>query len=138
MKTIIALLAGIIFGIGLVLSGMTNPTKVIGFLDISSSWDPSLAFVMAGAISVAFPAFYYAKKHTNSALGEKIELPEDNNTVDYKLIGGAITFGIGWGLSGYCPGPAITSLLTGGYAPFIFSLGLVMGVLIHFQLTRKS
>ncbi|HEY0268256.1 MAG TPA: DUF6691 family protein [Methyloradius sp.] len=127
MQLIFAGLSGIIFGLGLILSGMTNPAKVKGFLDIAGLWDPSLAFVMGGAILVAIFAFALAEKRGQTVLGEKITLP-DNKQIDRKLVIGALVFGIGWGLSGYCPGPAITSLLTAGIQPLIFTIGMLAGI----------
>src|SRR5581483_6888114 len=103
---------GIIAGLGLILSGMTNPGKVIGFLDLAGEWDPSLAFVMMGAIATAFPAFRAAKHRPTSVLGRAMELPA-KRTVDARLLVGSAIFGIGWGMAGYCPGPALVSLGTG-------------------------
>jgi len=127
MQLIFAGLSGIIFGLGLILSGMTNPAKVKGFLDITGLWDPSLAFVMGGAILVGVFAFAFAKKRGETILGENLSLP-DNKQIDGKLIIGALIFGAGWGLSGYCPGPAITSLLTAGLQPVIFTVGMLIGI----------
>jgi uncharacterized membrane protein YedE/YeeE len=105
-------LAGAIFGVGLILSGMANPAKVIGFLDITRIWDPSLAFVMGGAISVGFFAFRSVKRRTHSVCGGAINLPTSKQ-IDKRLIGGAILFGIGWGLAGICPGPGLVLLGAG-------------------------
>jgi len=127
MQLIFAGLSGIIFGLGLILSGMTNPAKVKGFLDITGLWDPSLAFVMSGAILVAIFAFALAKKRGKTVLGENITLP-DNKQIDRELVIGALVFGIGWGLSGYCPGPAITSLVTAGIQPLVFTIGMLAGI----------
>lgn len=134
MKAFIGLMAGTLFGIGLIISGMTNPAKVIGFLDIAGHWDPSLALVMAGAILVALPAFQLARKRSHTLLGDTLTLP-DNRQIDRTLVAGAIVFGIGWGVSGYCPGPAIVSLLTGSLEPVIFTMGMAGGILIHRRLT---
>jgi uncharacterized membrane protein YedE/YeeE len=130
MQLIFAGLSGIIFGLGLIHSGMTNPAKVKGFLDITGLWDPSLAFVMGGAILVGVFAFALAKKRGETILGENLSLP-DNKQNDGKQIIGALIFGAGWGLSGYCPGPAITSLLTAGLQPLIFTLGMLAGIGIY-------
>lgn len=138
MKAFIALISGIVFGLGLLLSGMANPAKVIGFLDITGTWDPSLALVMGGAILVGVFAFGFAKKRSSSLLGEAIQLPTNNNKIDSRLILGAITFGIGWGLSGYCPGPAIVSLLTGGIKPIVFTLGMLAGMAIFTLLEKHA
>lgn len=129
MKLFTALLSGIIFGLGLVLSGMTNPAKVTGFLDITGLWDPSLALVMGGAILVGLFAFGYAKTRDKSLLGKPIQLPS-NTKIDRRLALGAITFGIGWGLAGYCPGPAVASVLTGGIKPIVVIAGMLVGMAI--------
>ena len=116
MGAVIALLAGLVFGIGLLVSGMTDPAKVQGFLDLFGRWDPSLAFVMGGAIVVATGAFTLARRRAaagrKSWSGEPIELPTAN-TIDARLIGGGVLFGIGWGLAGFCPGPAIVAASSG-------------------------
>ena len=127
MQLIFAGLSGIIFGLGLILSGMTNPAKVKGFLDITGLWDPSLAFVMGGAILVGVFAFAIAKKRGQTILGESISLPNDKQ-IDRKLVIGALIFGVGWGLSGYCPGPAIASLFSAWLQPLIFTVGMVAGI----------
>lgn len=111
MYNITALLSGLLFGIGLILSGMTDPAKVIGFLDLFGQWNPALAFVMIGAISVSVLGFAIAKKRTQSVLGEPINLP-NSTTIDARLLIGAALFGIGWGIAGFCPGPALVSLST--------------------------
>jgi len=137
MKAFSALLAGIIFGLGLILSGMTNPAKVIGFLDIFGAWDPSLALVMGGAILVGLFAFSYARTRSRSILGASMKIPA-NQQLDRRLILGATTFGIGWGLAGYCPGPAVASLLTGGIKPVVFTLGMLAGMAIFTLLERYT
>ena len=109
MLRISVFLSGLVFGLGLIISGMTNPQKVIGFLDVFGAWDPSLAFVMGGAIGVAFFAFGFAKKRNQSLLGEPMCLPQ-NTSINPRLVIGSLLFGAGWGLSGFCPGPAIVSL----------------------------
>lgn len=106
MTYIISLLSGLIFGMGLLISGMANPQKVLGFLDISGTWDPSLMLVMGGAILVALLPFRWAQKHKRSLLGNDMVSPE-NQQIDQALIMGSVLFGIGWGLAGICPGPAI-------------------------------
>jgi len=100
---------GLVFGLGLCLSGMTRPSKVQGFLDIAGAWDPSLAFVMGGAVGVAFLGFLLARRHMRSWLGEPLKFPADSG-VDAPLLIGSAIFGVGWGLSGVCPGPAIVDL----------------------------
>jgi uncharacterized membrane protein YedE/YeeE len=136
MQLIFAGLSGIIFGLGLIISGMTNPAKVKGFLDITGLWDPSLAFVMVGAILVAAFAFALAKRRGQTILGETISLP-DKKKIDRKLVFGALTFGVGWGLSGYCPGPAITSLLSAGLQPLIFTVGMLAGIALYKKFTSN-
>ena len=135
LKNLIALIAGILFGIGLIFSGMTNPAKIAGFLDITGTWDPSLAFVMAGALSVGIIAFTWAKRQKQSLLGETMQLPH-NTAINARLILGSIAFGIGWGLSGYCPGPAVTSLLTGGVEAITFTGAMLVGMLIFKALNK--
>ena len=111
MIAIAALIAGLVFGLGLILSGMGNPAKVQNFLDIFGTWDPSLGLVMGGAIAVGLVAFTWAKRRKTSALGEPMQLPTAT-VVDRKLLTGAAMFGAGWGLAGFCPGPAVMNLAT--------------------------
>ncbi|MFD1122426.1 DUF6691 family protein [Methylophilus flavus] len=127
MVNLIALLAGLIFGLGLIIGGMTNPAKVLAFLDITGDWDPSLAFVMVGAIAIGFFAFREAKHRSWSVLGLSIDLPE-NTRIDRPLVIGAVLFGIGWGLAGFCPGPAVASVLIGGSAVWIFVASMLAGM----------
>lgn len=122
-----ALLAGLVFGLGLIVSGMTNPSKVIGFLDVFGTWDPSLAFVMVGAIFVGFFSFRYAAVLPNSLLGNAMHLPKTAH-IDRPLILGAAIFGIGWGLVGYCPGPALASIFSGNVNALIFTLAMMVGM----------
>lgn len=129
MRIIMAFITGLIFGLGLIVSGMTNPSKVIGFLDLAGSWDPSLAFVMAGAIFVGIIAFRFAKAGQKSLLGDVMHLPTANQ-IDLRLIAGALVFGVGWGLAGYCPGPALTSIAQGGSKPLIFVVAMICGMAI--------
>jgi len=132
----LALISGLVFGFGLILSGMANPAKVIGFLDIAGSWDPSLAFVMGGAIAIGFFAFKYAETRDTTLLGEELNLPR-NNTIDKRLIGGSLLFGAGWGLGGFCPGPGLVSLGMGYSGGIIFALSMVVGMLA-FELIQKN
>ena len=127
MKILTSLLAGLVFGIGLIVSGMTNPAKVLGFLDLAGRWDPSLALVMAGAIAMAAPAFWLARRRGTSLLGEPIRLPAATR-VDRRLIVGGVAFGVGWGLAGFCPGPALASLATGGAEAAIFTAAMAVGM----------
>jgi len=136
MPIIMALLAGLIFGLGLILSGMTNPAKVIGFLDLAGDWDPSLAFVMVGAIAVSFLPFQLAKKRSGTLLGEPVRLPSPG-PIDRRLLFGSFAFGIGWGLAGYCPGPALTSLISGGINPLIFVVSMLAGMAVFELLNRR-
>jgi len=127
----ISLISGVIFGIGLVISGMTNPEKVLGFLNITrglNNWDPSLIFVMGGAILAFAPFFLLLKNKEVSALGAKIELPEKQN-IDKKLLIGSALFGVGWGIVGLCPGPAIAALATFNPIVIVFLVSMAAGVL---------
>ena len=136
-KNISAMIAGLLFGLGLILSGMSNPDKVIGFLDIAGQWDPSLILVMVGAISVSYFAFKHAKKRTRSYLNETIQLPISQQ-LDKPLLLGAVLFGVGWGLLGICPGPALAILTVGGYKILLFILAMLMGMELHRLLKNKS
>lgn len=136
-KNISAMIAGLLFGLGLILSGMSNPDKVIGFLDIAGQWDPSLMLVMVGAISVSYFAFKHAKKRTRSYLNETIQLPISQQ-LDKPLLLGAVLFGVGWGLLGICPGPALAILTVGGYKILLFILAMLMGMELHRLLKNKS
>lgn len=109
MNVVTALLAGLVFGIGLLLSGMTNPAKIQNFLDIFGQWDPSLLLVMGGAIAITAPGFYLLRKRSSPAFATRFHWPSRTD-LDGKLIGGAALFGIGWGLGGFCPGPALAAL----------------------------
>ncbi|MCU4674579.1 YeeE/YedE family protein [Catenovulum sp. 2E275] len=128
LQIIIAFSSGLIFGLGLIVSQMANPEKVIHFLDISGNWDPSLAFVMAGALCVFIPVwFLYIKKLNKPLLGETFSLPS-NTLVDKNLILGAIFFGIGWGLAGICPGPALVNLTGDTAKILVFILAMIVGM----------
>ena len=129
MRILMALITGLVFGIGLIVSGMTNPAKVLGFLDLAGRWDPSLALVMAGAILVALPAFRVAARRRQSLLGEPMHLPTATR-IDRRLVLGSLAFGAGWGLAGYCPGPALASLVSGGPKPLIFATAMIVGMVI--------
>lgn len=129
MQIFMALVAGLIFGLGLILSGMTNPAKVIGFLDLAGNWDPSLALVMAGAIAVSAVPFRLAKGRATALLGGPIRLPTATD-IDRRLVLGSLAFGAGWGLAGYCPGPALASLLSGGAKPLLFVLAMLAGMAV--------
>lgn len=135
MQTVIALVSGLLFGIGLLLSGMANPTKVVAFLDLTGHWDPSLALVMGGAIAVALPAFALAAKRSTAWAGCPLVLPTATR-IDAPLVLGSLAFGVGWGLAGYCPGPALVSLGMGSGAAAVFALAMLAGMGAHALLTR--
>jgi len=130
-----ALVSGLIFGTGLVISQMMNPAKVLNFLDVAGHWDPSLAFVMAGAIPVAAIGFSLGRKRETPFL-EKTFQPPAQSAIDVRLIAGAALFGIGWGLVGFCPGPALAALQSGRYEVFLFVAAMSAGMLA-FRLTQK-
>lgn len=131
-----ALLVGLVFGIGLILGGMTNPAKVIGFLDLFGNWDPSLAFVMGGAISVGLLAFRIAGNRPVSLLGEPMRLPTRKD-IDKRLIVGSLVFGAGWGLAGFCPGPALVAFGAGNIKATIFVASMLTGMAL-FELVERS
>lgn len=137
MPLLAAFSAGLIFGLGLIVSGMSNPAKVLGFLDLARDWDPSLAFVMGGAILVGFFAFRLAGRRTQAFLGESMRLP-GGRRIDRRLVLGALIFGIGWGLAGYCPGPALASLFSGGEKPVIFFASMLAGMAVFELLERRG
>lgn len=126
---------GLLFGLGLIVAGMTDPSKVIGFLDLAGSWDPSLAFVMGGAILVGLGAFALAKKRTTSFLGGAMHLPTSSQ-IDKRLIVGSLLFGAGWGLAGFCPGPAIVSLGSGNPKALVFVVAMLAGMAL-FELAQR-
>jgi uncharacterized membrane protein YedE/YeeE len=130
MHAVSAFAAGLLFGIGLIVSGMTDPGKVIGFLDLAGRWDPSLAFVMGGAILVGFFAFRLASRRTKSFLGGAMHLPTSRD-IDPRLVAGSLAFGVGWGLAGFCPGPALVSFSSGQDKAAVFVLAMLAGMLIH-------
>jgi uncharacterized protein len=130
MNILSAFAAGLVFGVGLILSGMTDPGKVIGFLDVAGSWDPSLAFVMGGAILVGVFAFALAHRRAKSFFGGGMHLPH-NRDIDRRLVGGSLLFGIGWGLAGFCPGPALVSFGSGQEKAAIFVAAMLGGMLIY-------
>jgi uncharacterized membrane protein YedE/YeeE len=127
MQIIIAAVAGFLFGIGLLLSGMANPAKVLGFLDLAGPWDPSLALVMVGAIAVGLLGFGAAKKRTTSVLGAPMQLPS-GTVVDRRLVFGSLLFGVGWGLAGICPGPALVLLGAGVGRASVFVVTMLAGM----------
>ncbi len=137
MAFITSVLAGLVFGLGLVLSGMADPAKVLGFLDLAGSWDPSLAMVMAGAIAAALIAFAIAKRRTTSLLGLDMKLPTARH-VDRRLLGGSVLFGVGWGLAGFCPGPALAALGMGELKAAVFVGAMLLGMALFELLERRA
>ena len=135
MKTVAALLSGLLFGVGLIVSGMTDPSKVLGFLDLAGMWDPSLAWVMGGAIGIGLLAFPLATRRVKSILGNTMRLPL-STTIDRRLVLGALTFGVGWGLAGFCPGPALASLAVGAAKPWIFVIAMLTGMALFEVIER--
>ena len=130
MKNILIFISGLTFGIGLIISGMTNPAKVIGFLDLFGSWDPSLIFVMLGAIPIAFIGFRIIENKQATLLNEPIHLPGKNH-INSELIIGSMLFGSGWALAGFCPGPALVALGSGNSKAIIFVIAMLAGMLLH-------
>ena len=135
MNALTALASGLLFGIGLILSGMSDPGKVIGFLDVAGNWDPSLAFVMGGAILVGFFAFRFAGKRARTFLGGALHLPSRSD-IDNRLVGGSVLFGIGWGLAGFCPGPALVSFSSGVDKAAVFVVAMLGGMLLYKALDK--
>jgi uncharacterized membrane protein YedE/YeeE len=127
-KNIISLLSGLLFGIGMIISGMTDPDKVIGFLDITGQWDPTLIFVLGGALFV-FSLFYHLIiKHREKSINDEAIPDVVRSGVDFNLIVGAIIFGIGWGLVGFCPGPIVSSLSSGNVTVYVFFISMLVGM----------
>jgi uncharacterized membrane protein YedE/YeeE len=130
-------LVGLLFGAGLIVSGMADPGKVLGFLDLFGAWDPSLAFVMGGAILVGVGAFAVAKRRTTNFFGGALHLPS-SNAIDKRLVVGGLVFGAGWGLAGFCPGPAIVSLGMGQPKAVVFVAAMVAGMLLFELFERRA
>lgn len=130
MNRVMEFIAGLVFGIGLILSGMTDPGKVIGFLDLAGAWDPSLALVMAGAIAVGFFAFRIARARGITLLGGPMKLP-DGEVIDWRLLTGSAVFGVGWGLVGFCPGPAVVATGAGYWQALLFTSAMLAGMAVH-------
>ena len=137
MQIFVALVVGLLFGVGLIVSGMIDPSKVLGFLDLAGEWDPSLAFVMAGAVLVGTIAFGLAAKRSRTLLGDVMRLPSAT-AIDRRLVLGGALFGVGWGLAGYCPGPALASVVLGGPKPVVFVLSLLAGMAMFELLEHRS
>ena len=132
MRHLSALLAGLVFGIGLILSGMTNPAKVLGFLDLAGAWDPSLLFVMGGALLVAAPAYAIGMRRRRTLMDEPLNL-STASVIDRRLVLGSLAFG-----AGYCPGPAVASLALGGWKPLLFFGAMLAGMGIYELIERRK
>jgi uncharacterized membrane protein YedE/YeeE len=137
MSRVSTFLAGLLFGLGLCLSGMTDPQKVLGFLDLAGAWDPSLALVMVGAIAVTFIAFRIASRRAASFSGQAFQLPT-SKTIDARLVGGSVLFGIGWGLAGLGPGPAIVNLGYLNQRAALFVLAMAAGMALNAALMAPA
>ena len=135
MKGLIGLVAGLLFGAGLALGGMTQPSKVLGFLDLAGHWDPSLAFVMGGGLLVAFPAFMLAQRRRKPLFDAGFQIPTRRD-IDGRLLIGALLFGAGWGVAGYCPGPAIAALSALTPGPLLFCAAMLAGMALQRRLDR--
>ncbi|ARN81506.1 DUF6691 family protein [Methylocystis bryophila] len=130
MRAFVIFAAGFVFGMGLYLSGMTQPSKVQAFLDLAGRWDPSLAFVMAGALAVGFPAFSLVKGRRRTLLGDELRLPPVGK-IDRALVSGSFIFGVGWGLAGVCPGPALFNVGLFDVASIIFVIAMAAGMALE-------
>jgi len=138
MTKLTAFIAGLLFGLGLLLAGMANPGKVLAFLDLAGAWDPSLALVMVGAIAVAIGPLTWARRQSSSLLGRPMQLPIKRE-LDPRLIGGSLLFGVGWGIAGICPGAAVAILLTGRWQAIVFMLSMLAGMVLFTALeSRRS
>ena len=137
MHRISEFFVGLLFGVGLLLSGMTDPGKVLGFLDLFGAWDPSLALVMGGAIAIGALAFAVAKKRTTNFLGGALQLPKSTQ-IDRRLVLGALVFGAGWGLAGLCPGPGLVSMAAGQPKAMVFVFAMVAGMILFEFIDRRS
>ena len=137
MLVLASLLAGLVFGLGLIVSGMADPAKVLGFLDLAGRWDPSLAFVMAGAIAVGMVAFAVARRRAASLLGAPMRLPSARR-IDRRLLAGSLLFGAGWGIAGFCPGPALVSLGMGEFKALVFVTAMLAGMAVFELLERRQ
>lgn len=136
MALVTALLTGLLFGFGLMISGMANPAKVLGFLDLAGRWDPSLAFVMAGAIAVGTIAFFRARRRSTSYLGLPMQLPA-TTAITMRLVLGSAAFGVGWGLAGFCPGPALVAI-GAGYPKAVGFVAAMLAGMVVFELVERG
>lgn len=137
MQLLIALIAGVLFGLGLTISGMTDPQRVLGFLDVAGDWDPTLAFVMGGALLVTLPAFQWLPKRGAPLTGGRFHIPTRRD-LDGRLLGGSAIFGLGWGLAGLCPGPALTGLVSGVPEVAAFVLAMLAGQWLEHALLERA
>jgi uncharacterized membrane protein YedE/YeeE len=137
LSHIFGLLSGLVFGLGLILAGMTDPLKVKGFLDLAGAWDPSLALVMGGAIALGVFVFARAARRERSWTGTPMEIPA-NRTIDTRLVLGGLLFGTGWGIGGFCPGPALVALGSGLGAAGIFVVALLVGMVLHDKFLARA
>lgn len=136
MKVAVAFFTGLLFGLGLVVSGMTSPAKVLAFLDVAGAWDPSLALVMGGAVLTAAPMFLLARRRSAPLAGGRFDEP-DRRRVDARLVLGAILFGVGWGISGICPGPAVVNLAIAPASVLPFAGAMLAGIVVSSRLRRR-
>ena len=137
MQRMIEFILGLLFGLGLLISGMTDPSKVLGFLDLAGTWDPSLVFVMGGGVMVGVLGFAWAKKRSTSLSGQALQWP-DLVHIDRPLVVGSLMFGVGWGLAGFCPGPALVSMAAGHDKALVFVLAMVAGMVLQDRLKKRD
>lgn len=137
MQRMIEFILGLLFGLGLLISGMTDPSKVLGFLDLAGTWDPSLVFVMGGGVMVGVLGFAWAKKRSTSLSGQAFQWP-DLVHIDRPLVLGSLMFGVGWGLAGFCPGPALVSMAAGHDKALVFVLAMVAGMGLQDRLKKRD
>ncbi|AKZ63464.1 membrane protein [Herbaspirillum hiltneri N3] len=134
MQNILALFIGLLFGVGLLLSGMTDPARILDFLDLAGNWNPTLLIVMGGAVLIATPAFAWARSRSRSLLGAPMQLPTRKD-IDIRLVLGSLVFGAGWGLTGFCPGPALVSAAAGHAQAWIFVAAMIAGMCLHWLMS---
>ena len=134
---LVSMVSGLVFGLGLAVSGMTNPAKVLGFLDLAGAWDPSLLFVLGGAVGVTVVTFHFILRRTSPLRSTEFHVSH-NTVIDRKLLIGALLFGAGWGISGYCPGPAIASLAEPNWETWIFLPAMLAGLIVQQLVSRRG
>ena len=137
MQRMIEFIVGLLFGLGLLIAGMTDPGKVLGFLDLAGTWDPSLAFVMGGGVMVGLLGFGLAKKKTTSLSGQAFHWP-DMTQIDRPLVLGSLMFGAGWGLAGFCPGPALVAMASGNDKALVFVLAMLAGMALYGRFKKRD